>query len=50
MIPLTEERKQQIIEKEPHGLWLVLREEYPQDESTAGDLLCAEPDVTSAAQ
>ena len=50
MIPLSEERKQQIIEEEPHGLWLVVREEYPQPEPTAGDLLCAEPEATSAAQ
>jgi hypothetical protein len=39
MIPLTEERKQQIIEEQPGGIWLVLREEYPQDEATGGDLL-----------
>jgi hypothetical protein len=49
MIPLTEERKQQIIDEEPQRLWLVLREEYPQGEATAGDLLCDESDTTSAA-
>jgi hypothetical protein len=49
MIPLTEERKQQIIDEEPQGLWLVLREEYPQAEATSGDLLCDEPDTTCAA-
>lgn len=39
MIALTEKRKQQIIEEEPGGLWLVLDEEYPQDLATASDLL-----------
>jgi hypothetical protein len=39
MIALTEERKQQIIEEEPGGLWLVLNEEYPRDVATASDLL-----------
>ena len=43
MIPLTEERKQDIINEEPGGLWLVLDEEYPRNRGTAGDLLCGEP-------
>jgi hypothetical protein len=37
MIPLTEERKQQIIDEQPGGIWLVLREEYPQDHPTLCD-------------
>ena len=43
MIPLTEERKHDIINEEPGGLWLVLDEEYPPSHGTAGDLLCGEP-------
>ena len=43
MIPLTEERKQDMINEEPDGLWLVLDEEYPPNHGTAGDLLCGEP-------
>ena len=43
MIPLTEERKQQIIEEEPGGLWLVLDEEYPRDVPGDADLLGADP-------
>jgi hypothetical protein len=43
MIPLTEERKQDIINEEPGGLWLVLNEEYPRNHQTTGDLLCGEP-------
>jgi hypothetical protein len=39
MIPLTEERKQQIIDEQPGGIWLVLREEYPQDEPIVDGLL-----------
>jgi hypothetical protein len=39
MIALTEERKQQIADEEPGGIWLVLKEEYPQDVPTALDLL-----------
>jgi hypothetical protein len=39
MIPLTEEQTQQIIDEELGGIWLVLREEYPQDEPIVGDLL-----------
>jgi hypothetical protein len=42
MISLTEERKQDIIDEEPGGLWLVLDEEYPRNHVTAGDLLCGE--------
>ena len=41
MIALTEERKQQIIEEEPGGLWLVLDEEYPRDVPGVADLLGA---------
>ena len=40
MIPLTEERKQQIIDEQPGGLWLVLEEEYPREAPEPGDLLC----------
>ena len=47
MIALTEERKQQIIDEQPGGLWLVLDEEYPRDAPIAGDLLCADPDNAS---
>ena len=36
---LTEERKQQIMEEEPGGLWLVLQEEYPRDLANLSDLL-----------
>ncbi len=43
MIALTEERKQQIIDEQPGGLWLVLDEEYPRELPTAGDLLCGDP-------
>ena len=49
MIPPSEERKQQIIDEKAQRLCLVLREEYPQDEATSGDLLCDEPDTRSAA-
>ena len=48
MIPLTEERKQQIIDEQPGGLWLVLTEESARDESMAGDLLCEDPDLGTA--
>jgi hypothetical protein len=48
MIPLTDERKQQIIDEQPGGLWLVLTEESAQAESTAGDLLCEDPDLETA--
>lgn len=43
MIALTEERKQQIIEEEAGGLWLVLDEEYPRDLLGAADLLGGDP-------
>jgi hypothetical protein len=44
MIPLTEERKQQIINEQPDGLWLVLNEEYPRDEALITELIGAEPE------
>jgi hypothetical protein len=44
MIPLTDERKQQIIDEQPDGLWLVLNEEYRRDESSITELLGAEPE------
>ena len=44
MIPLIEERKQEIINEEPDGLWIVLDEEYPRSHPTPGDLLCSDPD------
>ena len=34
MIPLTEERKEDMINEEPGGLWLVLEEEYPRNHVT----------------
>lgn len=43
MIPLTEERKQQIIDEQPDGLWIVLDEEYPRGHPAPGDLLCGDP-------
>lgn len=43
MIALTEERKQQILEEEPGGLWLVLDEEYPRDVPSAAGLLGGDP-------
>ena len=46
MITLTEERKQQIIEEEPGGIWLVLDEEYPRDVPTAAGLIGGNPDDT----
>jgi hypothetical protein len=42
MTALTEERKQQIIDEEAGGIWLVLDEEHPRDVPTAGDLLGTE--------
>lgn len=48
MIALTEERKQQIINEEPDGLWLVLKEENPQGTPTAGDFLCGDPADTDS--
>ncbi len=44
MTALTEERKQQIIEEEPGGIWLVLNEEYPRDVPTVAGLLGGNPD------
>lgn len=44
MISLTEERKRQIINEQPEGLWLVLKEESPGDTRTTGDLLCGDPE------
>ena len=43
MIPLTEERKQQIVDEQPGGLWLVLNEEYPPEASIT-ELLSAQPE------
>ena len=43
MIALTEDRKQQIIEEEARGLWLVLDEECPRDVPSAADLLGGDP-------
>ena len=43
MIALTEERKQEIIEEEPGGIWLVLDEEHPRDAPSPADLLGGEP-------
>jgi len=42
MITLAEERKQQIIDEQPEGLWLVLNEEYPREVPVPGDLLCGD--------
>ena len=44
MIPLTEERKEQLINEHPVGLWIVLNEETPQDRATADDLLSSDPE------
>jgi hypothetical protein len=44
MIPLTDERKQQIIDEQPGGLWLVLEKEYPREAQEPGDLLCGDLD------
>lgn len=49
MIPLTEERKEQLINEHPDGLWLVLDEEHPQENLTAGDLLSGDAEPRSAA-
>lgn len=46
MNELTEERKQQIIEEEPSGIWLVLNEENARETPTVGDLLCGDPEGT----
>ena len=42
MIPLTEERKEHLINEHPDGLWIVLNEENPQDTPTADDLLSSD--------
>ena len=44
MIALTVERKQQIVEEEPGGIWLVLHEEYPRDVPTVADVFGGNPD------
>lgn len=44
MIPLREERKQQIIDEQPGGLWLVLNEEYPRDEASITEFFGAQPE------
>lgn len=42
--PLTDELEEILVREHPDGLWLVLAEEYPQQQITAGDLLgVAEP-------
>jgi len=48
VIALTEERKQQIINEEPDGLWLVLNEENPQGPPTVGDFVCGDPADTDS--
>jgi hypothetical protein len=48
VIALTEERKRQIINEEPDGVWLVLSEESPRDTPTAGDFLCGDPADTDS--
>ncbi|MCI0540790.1 MAG: hypothetical protein L0Z50_36790 [Verrucomicrobiales bacterium] len=50
MIALTEERKRQIIDEEPEGLWLVLDEEYPRDAPSLGELLCGDLETTNPAK
>jgi hypothetical protein len=40
MATMTDELKETIIHEHPHGIWLVLAEEYPPDIVTANDLLC----------
>ena len=39
MEPMTDELKETIIREHPHGIWLVLAEEYPANVTTACDLL-----------
>jgi hypothetical protein len=46
MIDLTEERKQQILDEQPGGLWLVLNEEYARDVLTVADLAGESPEET----
>ena len=45
MIALTVERKQQIIEEEPGGIWPVLNEEYPRVEKWARECFLTLPGV-----
>ena len=42
LAPLTEERKQEIMNDHPDGLWIVLNEEYPQDHGIPTDVLCGD--------
>lgn len=37
--PMTEDLKEALVREHPDGIWLVLAEEYPQQQTTAGDLL-----------
>ena len=39
MEPMTDELKEIIIREHPHGIWLVLAEEYSASVTTACDLL-----------
>ena len=39
LTPLTEDLKEALVQEHPDRLWLVLVEEYPQYQITAGDLL-----------
>jgi hypothetical protein len=42
LAPLTEERKQEIMNDHLDGLWIVLNEEYQQDHGTPTDVLCGD--------
>jgi hypothetical protein len=48
MNALTEERKQQIIEEEPGGVWQVLNEESSRERTTVGDLLSGDLEGTDS--
>lgn len=48
MDALTEERKQQIIDEEPGGVWLVLNEESSREATIVGDLLSGGPGSTDS--
>ena len=37
--PMTEDLNEALVWEHPDGIWLVLAEEYPQQQITAGDLL-----------
>ena len=50
MILRTEERKRQIIDEEPDGIWLVLDEEYPRDVTSPGDSLCGDLEMAKPAK